>query len=251
MLAIGATLARETRQEAEDARGQLPYLETIAQAVGEQPLLIGSRQIAETLRSPGAVGERTIGAALGSFVPTAISDVAEAIDPTQRDARGLAGPVTKRIPGLRQTLPEATDVLGQARQDLGPVQAMIDPTRATQAVEEDNPLFAELVRLDAGVSGFRQKPKETPDAYRSRVQEFGRLYGQFGLALIASPRYQAADDDERRAVIGLLNARVKSLFTDDRATFGAAQLQPGFLFQSLRHARQRQQVRERREQRRR
>jgi hypothetical protein len=87
LLAIGATLARETQQEGEDA-GFLPAVEVAAQAIGEQPLLIRSKQIAESLTRPGSTGERLLGGAIGSYVPTMVSDVAEAIDPTARETRG-------------------------------------------------------------------------------------------------------------------------------------------------------------------
>jgi hypothetical protein len=235
LLAIGATLARETEQEGEDA-GMLPTLEIMGQAVGEQPLLIGSKQIGEALTKPGSVGEKLLGGLAGSFVPTIASDVAEAIDSTQRETRGagITGQFQKRVPGLRQTLPEAVDVLGEPRQDYGPGQAMLDPTRATTDVAQSNPLFAELVRLDAGISGFKQDKGEGPEVYRHRVQRFGRLYSQYGHALINSPQYRSASDIDRREVFALLNSRSKDLVDDGKEREAPARLNPAALFDSIR-----------------
>ncbi len=210
LLAIGATLARETEQEQEGS-GTIPALEVAGQAIGDQPLLIGSKQIAEALAKPGTVGEKFAGGYLGSLVPAAASDLAEAIDPTQREATGITGRALSRIPGARNFLPEARDVLGQPRQDFGPGQAFLDPTRATTDVAQQNPLFAELVRLDKGISGFTKKDDETDDDYRARVQEFGGYYTQYGAQLMANRRFQRASDTVKRLALTALNDRAKAL----------------------------------------
>jgi hypothetical protein len=58
-------------------------------------------------------------------------------------------------------------------------------------MEEQNPLLRELVRLDTGISGFRQKPGETDGEFRGRVQLFG-AFATFGArtaqSLAAIPR---------------------------------------------------------------
>ena len=110
---------------------------------------------------------------------------------------------------------------------------MVDSTRATTARELDNPLFRELVRLDAGISGFNQDKEETPDQYRSRVQRFGSLYSKFGLTLINSPEYRGADDDDRRKLFDLLNDRSKRLVKEGREAAAPALLSPRALLDSL------------------
>jgi hypothetical protein len=86
-----------------------------------------------------------------------------------------------------------------------------DPTRATTAQELNSPLLAELIRLDAGISGFRQKPEETAEEYRSKVQTFGQNYSRFGLALVRNPRFRAAGDSVKRLALTALNDRAKRL----------------------------------------
>jgi hypothetical protein len=237
LLAIGATLARETEQDSEDT-GLLPAVEVAGQAIGEQPLLIGSKMIGESLTRPGTTGERLLGGLAGSFVPTALADVAESLDPTQRESKGIMGQFEKRIPFLRETLSSSVDVLGQPKQDLGPIQSMVDPTRATSDVTQSNPLLSELVRLDQGISGFHQKRGETIENYHERVREFGRLYGQYGLVLLNSTQYQLASDDDKREAFKLLNRRARSIVDEGDQREAPEKLNPASLFDSLHRKRQ-------------
>jgi hypothetical protein len=172
-----------------------------------------------------------------------VSDVAEAIDPTARDTRGqgITGYAQKRIPFLRQSLPEAQDVLGRRRQDFGPVQAMIDPTRATTDVAQQHPLFAELVRLDAGVSGFRQRPGETADEYNRKARRFGDLYERHGLQLIGSRAYQSASDELRLAALADLNETAKRIVADGKERGALSRLNPNIVIGAARQSLRRQQ----------
>ena len=214
LLAIGATLARETAQEQEGI-GALPALEVAGQAVAEQPLLIGTKQVAEALTKPGSVGEKFLGGYLGSTVPTMVSDVAEAFDPQQREATGITGRLQGRIPGVRNTLPAAQDVLGQPRQDVGPVGAFLDPTRSKTDAASSSQLFAELVRLDVGLSGF-DKEGETEEVYRQRVQELGQIYLPAGQQLVSSREYNWASDEVKREAVKILNRRAKFAVKEGR-----------------------------------
>lgn len=213
LLAIGATLARETAQEQEGI-GALPALEVAGQVVGEQPLLIGSKQVFEALTKPGTVGERFVGGYLGSLVPTAVSDVAEAFDPQAREAPGITGRLQSRIPGVRNTLPPAQDVLGQPRQDYGPGQAFLDPTRATTDVASENRLFAELVRLDVGLSGFEKGKEELS-------QRLGEIYIPSGQQLVSSQEYAQATDEVKREAVKILNRRAKFVVEENRQPGGS------------------------------
>lgn len=252
LVALGATIAREWRQEQEQAAKQgeeasiIPVIgKTTLQATSEQPLVQGSEQIADLFKRPEQAASRIVGGVAGSAVPTIAADLAEAIDSRQRDARGLTGPVLNRIPGVRNTLPPAQDVIGQPRQDTGPVAAFLDPTRATTDVAGQNPVFAELVRLDHGISGFTKKKGETDDAYRARVQIFGNLYTRYGLALVSFPQYQALSDDDKREAFTTLNAGAKRLVTEGKARTAPLALNPGFIIQAVREKNLREQIKAR------
>jgi hypothetical protein len=223
LLAIGASLARETAQE---QKGFLePASEVAMQAIGEQPLLIGTQQIAQAMRAPGTTAEKLGGGIAGSFVPTAVSDVAGLVDPQQREARGIAAQVQKRIPGASMALPEARDVIGQPKEDRA--TAFFDPTRTSTDVAQQNPLIRELVRLDAGISGFERKEGETEDVYRAKTQAFGQLYTRYGQQLVSSQQYQRATDETKRRAVGFLNSRAKDAATEGQSS--SSNLAPGAL----------------------
>ena len=141
-------------------------------------------------------------------------------------------------------VPEAVDVLGQPRQDFWPVQAMLDPTRATTARELENPLCAELVRLDAGISGFRKKEDETDAEYRQRVQEFGKLYTTYGLLLIRAQQYRNATDELKRESLATLNHHAKMLLDEGREREAPGMLNAPTLLRSARESLRRRQERQ-------
>jgi hypothetical protein len=230
LLAIGANLARDQEEEGLPGAG----IQTAGQIVGEQPLAIGSKQILELLKG-GNRAERFLGATAGSFIPSGASDLAEALDPQQRETKGdpLTGQFRKRVPGLRETLPEAFDVLGQPRQDLGPVQALLDPTRSTSDRTRENPLLGELVRLDLGISGFKQKKDEPSEQYQARVQRFGQLLQQYGLDLLSSRPYQQGSDATKFELLSRLIERAKRLITEGDEEDPSSRLSPQSLLESI------------------
>lgn len=235
LLAIGATLARETDQEREGT-GVLPALEVAGDALMEQPLLSGTKQILEGIQQPGSTGARALGGLAGSFVPTAVSDIGELADPTQRQASTIAQRVQQRIPGLRESLPERRDVLGRPTEDRA--TQIIDPTRSTTDAATSDPLFRELVRLDAGISGFRKAANETDEQSGAKAQRFGQLYSQYGQRLVSSAAYAKASDAQKLRALKVLNDRSKDLVTKGRERIAPNVLSAPFLLDAARRSAQ-------------
>jgi hypothetical protein len=230
LLVIGATLGRESEQEGGYASAAA---EATVRAIAEQPLLIGTKDIARALTTPGSVPER-LGSMAGSFVPTPFSAVAEAADPKQRDAQGFMAQVAKRIPGARQTLPERQDVLGRPIEDRA--TQFIDPTRTSTDQAQQNPLLRELVRLDQGISGFRKQEEESDDAYTAKVQSFGRIYSKFGAQLLDFRPYKAATPDLQKEALKRLNDRAKDTVRDAKERSAPATLNPAVVMAAARRA---------------
>jgi len=234
LMAVGATLARETEQE--EQQGYLEQAGTIGKVFGqaalEQPLLGGLQQLTEGIKRPGTAGARYAGGIAGQAVPGVVSDVGQLLDPSQREATTFGARVMERIPGVRQYLPRRTDVLGQPTEDR--MTQPLDPTRTTTA--NRHPLFAELVRLDTGVSKLEQKKGEDDGVYRTRLRQFGALYLQYGQALVVSPEYQQADDDIKLRAIKTLNERAKTLVNENRQEFAEAPLSPQALIRAAEHS---------------
>jgi hypothetical protein len=231
LLAIGASLAREFEQEREDPSKTAPALLNVAgSAIGEQPLLEATKQLSGAVSRPGA----TAGQLAGSFIPTAVSDVGELIDPAQRQAEGFLPQIEKRIPGVRQTLPEATDALGRPLEDRA--SRIYDTYRSTSA--DQTPIIKELVRLDVGLNKLTKKSGEKPESYRERVQRFGSLYREYAAALLSNDKYQQASDKQKRKALDSLSNRVKAQLSDEnddkrRAGSPAYRLDPRIIMSSV------------------
>jgi len=230
LLAIGATIARETEQAQQAGKGLAGKAtavgKTIGQTVLEQPMLAGTKQIIEGLEQPGSFAGKVVGGTAGSFIPGHVSDIGQAIDyGTAREAKTLGARIQERIPGVRQGLPVRTDALGQPI----PAPFPMNPAKTTAAQQLTSPLMAELVRLDIGISAVEQKKNEPDDKYRQRVKDFGQLYTRYGSLLVNSPQYQKADKEIQADAIGTLNERAKHLVDTGRQSIAAGPLSPAAL----------------------
>lgn len=94
LLAIGATLF-----EKPDTSKTLIAKE----ALTEQPMLRGLNDLMSATKSGDKLMDKA-GYMAGSFIPTAVSDIAEATDNKSRKTFGFEGQIKKKIPGLRQQL---------------------------------------------------------------------------------------------------------------------------------------------------
>jgi hypothetical protein len=201
LLLIGATIQREHERAGEKREKSAfdRYAGIGAQVVGESPLAIGSKDVAKSLTQPSSLAEKA-GAFAGSFVPSIVSGAGAAMDDREREGRGFVGQVEKRVPYLRESLPEQTDVLGR------PVEHRrfdsINPAPGSTAKDKSDPLMQELVRLDVGLTAPQQKKDEgeTDAEYRERKAKAGRWLQTYGAKLIASRAYQTASKEEQRAV---------------------------------------------------
>ncbi len=197
LLSIGAGLYREAKQTRTEWYQGLTHMAALGgKALLELPMLQGAKGVLDTLQAPG--GSKTTsggGRFAASFVPTLLSDLAELGDTKTRDPKGFLQQIQKRIPGLRNLLPEATDVLGR------PVDqsksAAYNPTLPSKGKELTDPVDRELLRLDVGVSKPDIKAGETEDAYRERSKSTGQKVYAVIDRVIQTPAYQKLTDEEK------------------------------------------------------
>lgn len=86
-----------------------------------------------------------------------------------------------------------------------------DQTPQDAAIEKAQPLFSELQRLNRKVSELRRRDNEADPDYNARVQMFSDNYTQYGLKLLASPRFQSAPDNIKTLALDRLNEQAKKL----------------------------------------
>ena len=209
LLLIGATIHRERERSGEQQEKSAfeRYGKIGAQVVGESPLAIGSKDVATALTRPGTLGEKA-GSLAGSFIPSAISGAGAAIDDKAREGKGFVGRIQSRVPYWRESLPEATDVLGRP---LEPQRTgAINPIPGSTAKDKSDPLMAELTRLDVGITGPQRKTAEgeTVEAYRDRKAKAGEWFVRYAARLMASDSYRRASRDEQKAAFARLQRNI-------------------------------------------
>ena len=202
LISIGAALYREhvrpVKEGDEPRNVAAAALPVALQTVLEQPMLRGMSGVVEAIKDPGNRGATFIGQTLGSIVPTLVTNVGEAIDNKQREARGIKAKIMSRVPILRSRLPEQIDVFGRPLESRR--TGFFDPTLTRSA--RDDAFIKELMRLDIGVGKTPRKQGDDETKYREKVVAQGTELAKELEKLTASGRYQAlANDDEKREAL--------------------------------------------------
>lgn len=206
LFSIGATLWREsTRPLNEEAKRPWNIAKIGVETVLDQPMLQGASDFFEAMKSPEGKGERLLGSMAGTAVPTIINDLGTATDSARRDTRAdstlgaIAKGVAGRLPGVRNLLPQRTDVLG-TKQTQPPTMA-IDPTLSRPAKEKYDPVLRELVVNKVGVGSVQRQKGETPEVYRLRSQFVGKIIQAKLSEIIQRPEYGRLPNEETKRLI--------------------------------------------------
>jgi hypothetical protein len=194
---IGATAVREAEQAAAREGGEAAP-DTLADnpaAVArgaaraalevpfQHPVLRAGGDLSE-VRKPGGL-ERYAGRVAGSFIPTAVAQLAAELDLRQTNARGFWDQVKNRLPGYRQEVPTRIDALGR------PVEARatapLDPfnrTTARETTDEVARFIAELRIPLHKIEPFTKAQGRGRDETPREFEERQRLVGQAKLAVL-------------------------------------------------------------------
>jgi hypothetical protein len=204
LITIGATLQREATGPLKDeAKRPDKVLMVAGRTILDHPMLQGAKEFADAIADPGARGQRVAASMAGSFIPSAVSDVASLADDVRRDTRtdggvldAAAAAMASRTPGLRNTLPERKDVLGRPLPQTK--SAVVNPGIGSPAKEDSNPIVHELVRNRVSIGDPRRDVGEPLDQYRLRRELVGReIEKQLGL-VVNSPQYARLETEEQR-----------------------------------------------------
>jgi hypothetical protein len=180
LIQIGAQLAREGSRSVKDELKRPGNIAKVAtRAVLEQPMLQSARETVEVLENPDSRAENFAASRGGSFVPAIVNDIATATNPERPAspprgsgmASAAAHGVQSRLPFLRGKLPPQTDVFGR-KPDARRSNA-INPFTPSEAREQTDPLFKELIASDVGIGGVKQNVGESDADYRERKNLIG------------------------------------------------------------------------------
>lgn len=149
-----------------------------------------------------------------SFIPAIVNETANVVDPKRRELKTFPEQLAARIPGVRNTLAEKKDVLGNTMERrTDPFNYIFNPARPTNVRNEDSAVVAELSRLlkiGQGASLTRESGKLTvgEDKFKLSGGELSELKSKLGGAitpqlaeLVNSQGYAALNDEQKKGVI--------------------------------------------------
>lgn len=219
--------------------------------ISEQSMMQGLQRFVQAIDDPKTFAGSYVESLLGSTIPTIVADVANALDPVERETPGILDTMVMRTPFLRETLAQRVDTLGapvgltkEEEQNAwvrgGDVAAaMLDFTRSTGA--KTSPLIEEFKRLkEAGHSATPTKlgNKNGYDALSAHENYMlWRFTGdkvKWNLErLIQQPEYQDLDDDGKKKNIDNITEAAKNHARAEFVTYTTAGLGEAELKETL------------------
>lgn len=182
-----------------------------SKAFTEQSFLKGVSGALQAVSDPQRSAERFAENTTGSLVPNFIRSGARSLDDVNRMQDGLGESVIAGIPGLRETLPERTNIFGEpVARKTDAINSYFNPLRPSN-IPESTPISEELRRLfneDEGITASKIiKSALGEDIELNRDQQL-ELRNQIGQQLkeawsntIQDGRYaQLTDADKRRTL---------------------------------------------------
>jgi hypothetical protein len=204
---IGATAQRESSKGLRDEGKRSYNLAGIAanQAL-ELPMFRSTADLIDAMRQPAEKSQRFVSSYAGSFIPGYMQGAAILKDPTRRESAAPSGAslgetmahgMKYRTPGLRETLPEARDVFGNAL----PSSRMdaISPFYRTPAREDSDPLHRQTMKDEFGIQSVKRGTVALPELVAQLAKDIGE---DIPLQKESDPEYRA-----RKAMIGSLIER--------------------------------------------
>lgn len=211
LFAAGANYSKARTDGKDPGAAYSSALAGASKAFTEQSFLKGVSGGLQALADPQRAAEKFAENTAGSVVPNFIRSAARSSDPSNREQDGMGESVIAGIPGLRQTLPEKTDIFGDViPRKTGAVSSFINPLRPSD-VRPSTDLNSELRRLqdaDEGVTAtkiIKDALGEGTELNRDQQLELKNLVGQqlktAWTETIKDGRYPALSDGDKRRTL--------------------------------------------------
>ncbi|MBU2342108.1 MAG: hypothetical protein KKE77_12795, partial [Alphaproteobacteria bacterium] len=180
------------------------FVASIMGNLASKTWLSGASAFTEALSDPARSAGNWLERTVSSFaVPAGVAGVARAIDPVSRQRDGVMDAIQARVPGLTDNLMARRDIFGEVIENDSFGPDFLSPF--WQSREKSDPVVAELLRIEKGVSAPGKQFSEdgekidyTPEQYDRYHEIAGRLTYNGLLSLIGSDRYGQMSDDARR-----------------------------------------------------
>lgn len=188
------------------------YAGTLGKDYLDQSFVQGLQQPVNVITDPARYGKSYAGNMLSSGVPNIVKDASKALDTTQRETNTIGDYAKAAIPGVRNTLIEKRDALGNImKQEPTGLGAFFDLFNSKTPI--DNQVVNELGRLQSvGESAtpskmtqqqtiLKQKVKLTFDQLNQLEANVGESLRPQLNALVSSPSYQSLSDEQKASAI--------------------------------------------------
>lgn len=222
----GAKL-KEEMSNPEGGLGQ--YAMSLGKDYLDQSFVQGLQGPINAITDPMRYGKSYLGQLASSPIPNIIKDTSRALDPNARETNTVLDYVKSGVPGLRNTLTEKRDALGNIiPQEPTGINAFIDLFNSKTPV--DNLTVNELARLNnVGNNATPSKMSSSQTILGNKVkltfEQLNRLEAGAGQSLkpqleqlILSPTYQQLDDESKVKAIDKLVTNVRTLYKSTNAT---------------------------------
>jgi hypothetical protein len=188
----------------------------------DQSFVQGLQAPVNAITDPGRYGKSYVGNLSSSFVPNIVKDTSKSLDGTQRETNTIPDYVKSAIPGVRNTLIEKRDTLGNVmKQEPTGLGAFFDLFNSKTPI--DNTVVSELGRLQREGEGatpskltpqqtiLKQKVKLTFDQLNQLEQGVGEIVRPRLETLVSSEVYKSLDDEHKAKAIDSIvqDARLK------------------------------------------
>lgn len=188
------------------------YAGTLGKDVLDQSFVTGLQQPVNAVTDPARYAKSYAGNSLSSVVPNILKDASKSMDDTQRESNTVIDYAKSSIPGLRNTLVEKRDSLGNVmKQEPTGLGSFLDVFNSKTPIEND--VVNEFSRLnDEGYNvapGKIQKTQTlrgekselTPEQLNQLEKEVGIKAKPLLTQLIGSVGYKSLDDEEKSKAI--------------------------------------------------
>jgi hypothetical protein len=226
LLAGGQAAYESTQSNAKGKSQVVPAITGALQDVTSQSYLSGLTGLSDAVAHPTQYGTKFLKQQAGSVVPIAVSTIASATDPLQRNTSGFVDSLKSKLPGVRESLTPKQGIFGNDLQRQGGVlTGLLDPTRPSAAV--NNPVTNELQRqfdttgsaaLPATVKSINAKdangskttvPLNTKQQYDFNAKTGSQILSSYQQAL-ANPQYKALSDTNKAASLNSIKNNIQA-----------------------------------------
>ena len=219
LISLGAQIQANMDDPSLDGTGRITQSAAdAAKAFADQSFLRGIAGTIDLIEGGQTVQQVAAGGAAGSLVPTLVADIAQAMDPTIRESRGLVSGVARRLPGVSSDLPARQNVFGEVREVENRASRFVDPFLSTQV--PDDPISRELIRSDIRVPGTRQGgtayfPDENPAQFQRRNRVEGQELKAALQEMFGNPRWRQLSREQRQSAVNTLSSRVRGYIREN------------------------------------